>query len=594
MAPRSPFSSVGGLKPARSLFDLSYTKKFDCDFGQLIPIYLEEMVPGDKFTLGNQIVIRFQPMVAPILHEIDVYTHYFYVPYRVLQDRYNQFLDYDIALGDGIGSYSGMSSNIGSFEDFISGGVDNATTATVPMYWQGTGNYYKAELYTLIDYLGFPLTDGGTVLVESESSKPVIYPFIAYNVIWYDWYRDENLQSDEYIASLYSDGNFYQYVVNNDIRNRSWKKDYFTSALESQQRGTPPSLPVNVSGTADLTSDSGAWSIGSLYTSGLSARGVSATISTPLSVTASVYSGLYESSTDGGTVLDTGSTSGISTSNSMITSLYGQGYSFDGASLDITNVSSFDVSDIRLAFQLQKWQERNMRAGVRYTEFLQSHFGVHPRDERLQRAEYIGGTHNSVIVSEVLQTSSTDSTSPQGNLAGHALSAGQGNVGSYYATEFGLVMGIMSVMPKLNYSCQGINRRWLRHSRYDFYFPEFAHLSEQAIYERELYFQAYDSSADINNDTIFGYQGIYNEMRWHEDEVVAGLRDTFDYWHMARKFSSPPQLNSDFITCDSDADDLKRPFAVQDEMPMIVEVGNYCKALRPLPVIGEPGIGGTF
>ena len=212
--------------------------------------------------------------------------------------------------------------------------------------------------------------------------------------------------------------------------------------------------------------------------------------------------------------------------------------------VDLSTASTFDIADLRLAFQIQKWMERNARGGVRYTEFLRAHFGVAPRDERLHRPEYIGGSKSPVIMSEVLQTSSTDLTTPQGNLAGHGISAQDQFCGSYRAAEFGLIMGIMSIMPKPAYS-QGINRQWLRRSKFDFFFPEFVGLSEQAIEQAEIYATDVASA----NTTIFGYQGRYDEMRTKDNMVVGEMRTTFDYWHLARQFSSAPLLNSSFITC---------------------------------------------
>ena len=173
---------------------------------------------------------------------------------------------------------------------------------------------------------------------------------------------------------------------------------------------------------------------------------------------------------------------------------------FNNNSVDLSTATTFDIADLRLAFQIQKWMERNARAGVRYTEFLKAHFGVSPRDDRLQRPEYIGGSKAPVIISEVLQTSSTDGTSPQGNLAGHGITVAQNYCGSYHATEFGLIIGLMSVMPRSAYS-QGINRQWLRRTKFDFPFPEFVNMSEQAIERAELY--ANNMLAD--NQAIFGY-----------------------------------------------------------------------------------------
>ena len=189
-------------------------------------------------------------------------------------------------------------------------------------------------------------------------------------------------------------------------------------------------------------------------------------------------------------------------------------------SVDFASAVTFNVADLRLVFQIQKWLERNARAGARYVEFLGAHFGVHPRDDRLQRPEYVGGSKSPMIISEVLQTSSTDGTSPQGNQAGHGISGSSTYAGSYTAQEFGLMMGIMSVMPRSVYQ-QGIDRQWLRTTKYDWYFPEFANLSEQAIQRAEIY----ANGVAANNQVIFGYQGRYDEMRVKRN-MVCGLMRT--------------------------------------------------------------------
>lgn len=255
---------------------------------------------------------------------------------------------------------------------------------------------------------------------------------------------------------------------------------------------------------------------------------------------------------------------------------------FNDNTVDLSVASTFDIADLRLAFQIQKWMERNARAGVRYTEFLKSHFGISPRDERLDRPEYIGGSKVPIIISEVLQTSSTDATTPQGNLAGHGITVSDAYCGKYLAQEYGLIIGIMSVMPRSAYS-QGINRQWLRRTKYDFYFPEFANLSEQAILKAEILAKDADST---HNQDIFGYQGRYDEMRTKQSLVCGDMRSTFDYWHLGRQFNagSPPALNADFIKCVP----RKDVFAVPSEPGLIVSFGNIIKAFRPLPYISNP------
>lgn len=487
------FNQVGSLRPGRSVFDLSYEKKFTCDMGQLIPIMCDEMVPGDTFTIGNEIVIRFQPLVAPIMHEINVYAHYFFVPYRLLWE---------------------------DWEDFITGGVDGEFAVELPR-WTPTLN----NINSLWDYLGFP------VGVMPAGAYPIDFPRSSYNFIYNEFYRDQNLQEEIDLE-------------NEVILNRAWEKDYFTSSLPWQQRGIAPALPISGMTSAVFDNSFIDGSAGSLN---------------------------WQSANTLDGILYTQNANGKANAKQFL----------DNNNVDLSTATTFNVADLRLAFQIQKFLERNARAGARYTEFLGAHFGVHPRDDRLQRPEYIGGTRSPCIISEVLQTSSTDVTSPQGNLAGHGITADKTFVAKYTAQEFGLIMGIMSVMPRSSYQ-QGINRQWLRRTKFDFYFPEFANLSEQAVEEVELY--ASDISAD--NTEIFGYQGRYDEMRYKPNMVVSGMRSTFDYWHLGRIFDTAPLLNEDFIKCTPD----KRVFAVQNEPTLIVNVGNMIKAVRPLPIQSNPGL----
>ena len=492
----SIFKRVAGLHPGMSVFDLSYVKLFTCDMGKLIPVMCDEVVPGDIFKIGNQSVIRMQPLVAPVLHEINAYVHYFFVPYRLL--------------------WSG-------WEDFITGGSDGADASTLPLWWPALAQVEGS----LWDYLGFP-----TGVVTTATSAPIMFPLNAYNLIFNEYYRDENLQAESSLNST-------------SIKTRNWEKDYFTASLPWQQRGTAPALPI--SGTTRAIFPTSAFSTG----------------------TASYPVQLSNSPAD--TKFFTGNI--IASQNAKA--------ALDSNIVDLSSATTFNVADLRLAFQIQKWMERNARAGARYTESLQAHFGVSPRDERLQRPEYIGGSKSPVIVSEVLQTSSSDATSPQGNMAGHGVSASSTFCGKYRATEHGLIMGIMSIMPRTMYQ-QGVDRQWLRRSRYDFYFPEFANLSEQAILNCELY----ATSDDSINKAIFGYQGRYDEMRTKRNMVCGQMRSTFDYWHLGRIFSSQPALNESFIQCVPD----KRIFAAPSEPGFIVQFANLIKAWRPIPIQSDPGL----
>ena len=513
------FQQTAPARPGRSVFNLSYNKKFTCDMGQLIPIMCDEVVPGDVFKIGNQAVVRFQPLIAPIMHEINVFVHYFFVPYRILWK---------------------------DWETFITGGVDgNDTTAVLPRWTLNA----TPQVGTLWDYLGFPL-------VQPQGRYPLAFPKKAYFSIWNEYYRDETLQAKLDIETL-------DMISPGAIKQRCWEKDYFTSALPWQQRGTAPSLPI--SGTTQAVFNFGPGGIGVLPVD-YNFNGTNYPLQANNDASGNV-SGFKITNPPG-----------AATNRPLYTTLNN---TILANSVDLSAATTFDVADLRLVFQIQKWMERNARGGARYTEFLRSHFAVSPRDDRLQRPEYIGGSKSPVIISEVLQTSEPTASSPQANMAGHGISVNQSFCANYRATEYGLIMGIMSIMPRSAYS-QGIDRQWLRQTKYDFYFPEFANLSEQAIERCEIY----ASNSESENKTLFGYQGRYDELRFKRNQVCGLMRTSLNYWHLGREFASPPLLNSAFVECNPS----KRIFAIQDEPGLIVNFGNLIKAIRPMPVQSNPGL----
>ena len=511
------FRRVGGLSPRYSTFDLSYEKKLTTDFGKLIPIMADECIPGDRWKIGNEIVVRFQPMVAPILHEINVYTHYFFVPYRILWPGAN------------------------AWEDFITGGVDGNANPQPPT-WSPPGGDMHGYLW---DYMGFPLVNPGSTFYPAD------WPRRAYNQIYNDYYRDQNLEP------------IPRTITNQSVADRAWEKDYFTSATEDTQRGTAPS--IELTGTA-----------GTIFNGNTNATG-----------TGNTTNGIYVNGNTPPVLQGTGPTVG----SPAVLNNFKNWLNLN--TIDWSNVGTFDVNQLREVFQLQKWQERSMRAGSRYTEQLQAHYDVHPRDDRLQRPEYIGGSKQAVVVSEVLQTSqSTDGVngSPQGNMAGHGISAARNFCASYHVKEHGLIMGIMSVMPRLGYMSQGINRQWLRRTKFEYPFPEFVNLGEQAIARGELV----TTNDGIWNNDIFGYQGRFDECRTKQSMVCGLMRDeSFKVWHLNREFSTVsgqrPSLNNDFIKCKGDGADMRRIFSATSEHGLIVNVANILRATRPLPLQSNPG-----
>lgn len=503
------FKNVGGASPPRSLFNLSYEKKFTCDMGQIIPVMCDEVVPGDVFDIGASMVIRFQPLVAPVLHQVDVSVYYFFVPYRLIWNEW---------------------------EDFITGGSDGTLSPSIPVWEQSTSAMAVGSLW---DFFGFPtgLTHGPA----PYSSHPIIFPPRAYAFVWNEYFRDETLQSEIDFLNYFGSGT--STVLDLPLYS-NWEKDYFTSALTFQQRGTAPAIPIV--GHSHAIYDNIPFSNSGAYTN-------------PVGF----------DNTAGHSFLYTGGSVQAQNAQAM----------FSNNTVDLAT-GSISVSDLRLSFQVQKFLERNARAGARYTEFLKSQFAVSPTDNRLDRPEYIGGMKAPVIFSEVLQTSETDTT-PQGNLAGHGISVNVTPIGKYRAEEFGLILGVMRIIPKPAYQ-QGIDRQWLRRTKTDFYFPVFANLSEQAIQRGEIYWQ----HDPVNDGTTFGYAGAYDEMRTKKNMVCGLFRTTYDYWHLGRQFGTAPLLNPSFIVCDP----RKDIFAVPSEPGVLVQFGNIIKALRPMPVIAEPGM----
>ncbi len=536
----SVFSSVQGNRVGRSVFNLSHNKRFTCDMGELIPVTLLECVPGDTMRIGCEAVTRFQPLVAPILDSVDLTVHYFFVPFRLLFD------------GDK------------DWETFITGGKDgNDTSISLPKfkfaYANGSASsnpnnpFSKGVIsgkYSLWDYFGLPIPSVNQSDLQKivDTDGVIGFPQRAYNLIWNEYYRDENL-CDEISLD------------NSTVMYRAWKKDYFTSSLPWQQRGISPALPI--SGTVPV-SFGNSFSLADPHVSSNAG-------SFPLRFTNTYSSVTVVPGADG---------------EHSITAFTGTP-SLTG-NVNLANATTFDVAVLREAFQIQRWMEMNARGGVRYTEFLKAHFGISPRDEVLQRPEYLGGTKSGVVISEVLQTSQTtsgESGSPQGNLSGHGLGAMSDFICSYTAKEFGYIVGIASYMPKPSYQ-QGVNRSFTRKTKYDFYFPEFAHLSEQAVKKGEIY----ATGAASDND-IFGYQSCYSELRYMPSINCSDMRDTFSYWHLGRIFSSAPSLNAGFLTTNpSYSGGIRKDiFAVQNEPGLIVNFGNVIKAVRPLPVYGTPG-----
>lgn len=568
------FQDVGELKPLRTKFDLSYSNRYNCNMGEMIPSYIERVEAGDKVFIGQEVLCRLQALVSPVLDNLYISTEYFFVPFRLLYDKWEDF-------------YTG----------YVQGSVPPEEFTDLQPEWSpetSQNNTLNNKKFSLWDYVGFPID------VDPVGCYPLDYPRSAYNLIYNEWYRDENLQD---LVPLNNDKILY----------RSWRKDYFTSALPFRQKGVAPSIPISGTGSVvfDPTSKGYTYQSANLGTKVVfnnSTDGVfpsfgydlDSSSPYPVQVLNSQNPGshtftnrlgiqfLPNSQVDLAAIIANGGSLnnqyigvlGNSDTPSATIDSFSKWLS-DTNSFNFENVGTFDASDMRDLFQLQKWMERNARAGTRYTEFLRAHFGVSPSDARLDRPEFLGSIKSSIIISEVLQTSASSDSSPQGNLAGKGLGVSKSFIDSYEVEEPGIIIGITTVYPRPSYQ-QGINRVWLRKSRFDQFYPEFVNLSEQGIYTAEIY----ASNSQESNLRIFAYTGIYDEMRVRHNQVCGDLRDTLDYWVMTRKFDTTPALNSEFITCKPS----KNIFAVQDEPGIILHVYNDISAIRSLPFISEPGL----
>jgi hypothetical protein len=512
------FSTVRLKRPKSNVFDLSHERKLSFNMGSLIPILLEEVVPGDRFRLNTELFIRLAPMLAPMMHRVNVYTHFFFVPNRLVFD---------------------------GWQDFITGGLDGTDFTVFPqMNVLDASSKAVFGVGTLSDYFGLPDMSGADDDIYLNA-----LPFRAYQLIYNEYYRDQTLSSPV-VINTGSSVSVSQISVLTQLRQRAWEKDYFTSALPWSQRGADVMLPL----------------------------GTEAPIVFNDSPNPALWRGI-----NGGSLPDSHvaiqSWSGESVASNGQDALYDPSGSLTA---DLTQATSSTVNEYRRAIRLQEWLEKNARAGSRYIEQILSHFGVRSSDSRLQRPEFLGGGKSPVVISEVLQTSSTDSTTPQGNMSGHGIAVGNTHGFKRFFEEHGFVMGIMSVLPRTSYS-QGIPRKFSKPDKFDYFWPSFAHLGEQAILNKELYC---DTSS--GNDDVFGYTPRYAEYKFAPNTFHGDFKTNMDYWHMGRLFSSRPHLNDSFIK----SDPTHRVFAVTDPTvhKLYCQVFHNLKAIRPMPKFGTPTI----
>jgi len=524
------FAMVPRADIPRSKFDVQSAHKTTLDSGYLVPVYVNEVLPGDTFNFKMTAFARMATPIYPIMDNMKLDSFFFFVPNRLLWNNWQKFMGEQNDPGDSI-SY------------------------IVPTTTSPAGGY---AVNSLQDYMGLPTV--GQIGAAATVTHCSFWPR-AYNLIWNEWFRDQNLQ-DSVPVDL-DDGP--DSPADYTLQRRGKRHDYFTSALPWPQKGESVTLPLGTQ--APITG------IGTLNRN---TNGVATVFTTGSGAATTSYAKskfVAENNADNATYiqLDTNGNPAIFA--------------------DLSEATAATINQLRQAFQIQKLLERDARGGTRYTEIIRAHFGVVSPDARLQRPEYLGGGSTDININPIAQTSSstvTGSSTPMGTLAamGTALAHNHGFTQSF--TEHGVIIGLVSVRADLTYQ-QGLPRMWSRSTRYDFYFPAFAHLGEQAVLNKEIYVQG--TSAD--ND-VFGYQERWAEYRYKPSQISGLFKSTaagtLDGWHLAQKFNTLPTLNNTFI---QDTPPLDRALAVGAEangQQFLFDSFFDVKMARPMPMYSVPGL----
>ncbi len=517
------FSEVPKAEIPRSSFNRSHGVKTTFDAGQLIPIFVDEALPGDTFKLNMSGFGRLSTPLHPIMDNLYVSSFFFAVPVRLIWENWQKFHGEQLNPAD-------------------------STDYTVPQMVSPASVGYTNG--SLSDYFGIPTG------IPDLSHSSLWHR--AYNLIWREWFRDQNLQDSPVVDIDDGPDTVTDYV----LLNRGKRHDYFTSGLPWPQKGDAVQIPAGglapVIGIGPNTTQSGS-------------PGGAVTIFETDESAGTAYSAAWQ-----GTV--SGAVQVAEDSNNL---------GFPDIRADLSQATAANVNQLRMAFQVQKLLERDARSGTRYTEVIKAHFGVTSPDARLQRPEYLGGGKTPIVVSAVAQTSETTVDSPQGNLAAFATAQVNRHGFTKSFTEHCVLIGLISCQADLTYQ-QGLNRMFSRSIRWDYYYPALSHVGEQTILNKEIYAQG---SLAVTDDLVFGYQERYAEYRYKPSMITGQFRSNFaqtlDTWHLSQNFTSLPTLSDDFIV---DKPPIDRIAAVVDYPDLIWDSYFDLQCTRPMPLYGVPGM----
>ncbi|QXP44340.1 MAG: major capsid protein [Arizlama microvirus] len=515
------FSQVPSAQIPRSKFDRSHGYKTTFNSGLLIPVFLDEALPGDDFSLRMSAFARLATPIVPLMDNMFLDSFFFAVPIRLVWDNWQKFNGEQIDPGD-------------------------STDYLTPVMTSPIGGYQPLSIH---DYFGLPTQVAG-ITHQSLWHR-------AYNLIWNEWFRDQNLQDSVPVPK----GDGPDSPSDFTLLRRGKRHDYFTSALPWPQKGPSVTLPLGTSAPV----------IG---------------IGKATNVFGEVDASVLQSGDNSSVVYPFSAQIDNSAGN---TTWYGKGTGATGVpdiTVDLSQATAATINALRSAFQIQKLYERDARGGTRYTEIIRSHFGVVSPDARLQRPEYLGGGSTNVNIHPVPQTAPTETaTTPQGNLAAFGTASIGGHGFTKGFTEHTLILGLVMVRADLNYQ-QGLNRMFSRRTRWDYYWPALSHIGEQAVLNKEIYAQG--TSVD---DDPFGYQERYAEYRYKPSTITGYFRSNYsqslDVWHLAQDFSTLPALNSSFI---QENPPIQRVIAVPGEVEFLFDSYMKLQTARPMPVYSVPGL----